>query len=183
MLKHQLMFFAVLCFLFGCKQHNQKDTKTEVIKSKVSFVESVEQRDRQAPNFSWKDSNGKVVNFDEIHKKVTLINFWATWCSPCRKEIPDLIEINKEFVDRGIRIIGISVDKGARVLEDVGDFVEENKIDYPIIIDDGKLSEAFGNVRGLPTTFLIDENKNIIKKFVGIKSKEFFISQIEKLIN
>lgn len=177
------VILVVVCFLlFGCKPQKQNDEKNEIVKFKVSFVDSVELRDQFTPNFYWKDSIGKIVSFDEIHKKVTLINFWATWCTPCKKEIPDLIAINEEFKDVGVRVIGISTDKGVKVLNDVNEFVDENRINYPIIIDDGKLSEAFGNIRGIPTTFLIDENKKIVKKFLGLKSKEFFIDQIEEIM-
>lgn len=182
MSKYNLIILLVFCFLIGCKPKIKNEEKNEKVKYKVSFVDSVQLRGQLTPNFYWKDSTGKIVSFDEIHKKVTFINFWATWCTPCKKEIPDLIAINKEFASVGVNVIGVSTDKGVKVLQDVSDFVEENKIDYPIIIDDGKLSEAFGNIRGIPTTFLVDENKNIVRKFLGIKSKEFFIEQIKELM-
>ncbi len=182
MLNRSLIFLLVFLFLFGCNQKNQDQGKFENFQYKVSFVDSIVTRDGLTPNFYWQDSTGKLVSFDGIHKKVTLINFWATWCTPCKKEIPDLIEINKEFADAGVTVIGISTDKGVRVLDEVREFVDENNINYPIIIDNGKLSEAFGNIRGIPVTFLIDEDKNIVKKFLGIKSKDFFVEQIKEIM-
>lgn len=181
MLKNLCLLTLILFTLSACDK-KEKQEKSVVINAKISFVDSVERRSGLAPNFYWKDSLGRQISFDQIHEKVTILNFWATWCSPCRKEIPDLIEINREFADKGIRVIGISTDKGAKIKYEVGEFVNENNIDYPIIIDDGKLAEAFGNIRGLPTTFLIDENGNIVRKFLGIKTKEFFVEQIREII-
>ena len=176
-----IFYFLFLLFFVSCRNSDQGE-ELKTIQANVSYVDSVIYRNDMAPDFYWTGVNGELVNFKKIHKKITIINFWATWCSPCRKEIPDLISINSEYASKGVRVIGISTDKGGKVIADVSDFVKAHKIDYPIIIDNGKLSDAFGNIRGLPTTFFIDEEGKIAKKFMGIKTKDFFVAQIEDLM-
>lgn len=185
MLKNIISFVLILFALSACTQKEKQEEKkneSNVTKFKISFIDSIEVREGLAPNFYWKDSSGRLQAFDDVHNKITIVNFWATWCSPCRREIPDLIAINREMAPKGVKVIGVSTDKGANVISDVDEFVRENNIDYPIVIDNGKLAEAYGNVRGLPTTFLIDEKRNVVRKFLGIRTKEFFISQIEEII-
>lgn len=173
--------FITLLFLTSCSDRKTENDVTYKLEN-IAYLESVTYIDGHSPNFFWKNPGGKLVDFKSLHKNVTLVNFWATWCSPCKKEIPDLIAINREFSGSGVSVIGISTDRGTGIIEEVGEFVKANNIDYQIIIDNGELSEAFGNVRGLPTTFLINRDGKIVKKFLGIKTKEFFIEQIREVL-
>lgn len=144
----------------------------------VAEVSSVMDRTDKVPNFSWTDGNGKMIDYDSYHGKLTLINFWATWCGPCRKELPDLAAISREFADRGVRIIGISEDRGPSVLEDVRSFVKENGIPYQVLVSTDELEESFRNVRMLPTTFLVDDAGTILHTFVGPQTKPIFTAAI-----
>lgn len=176
--------FAITLILFfiiiGCGKQEKVESKASV--ANVSALLSVQTRDGLVPNFSWNGADGKAINFDSFREEVTLINFWATWCAPCKKELPDLIAINEEFASKGVRIIGISTDRGTNVITEVSDFLNENKVTYPNVLDNGELASAFGNIRGLPTTFLINKEGKIVDRFLGIRTKEFFIEKINQLL-
>lgn len=133
-----------------------------------------------APNFSWQTSNGEVNFYEMIKDKVVLVNFWATWCGPCVKEIPDLIKIKEELNGKNFEIIGVSID---RSISPVVEFAKNVGINYVLLHDpDAKLLDAFGGSVGIPTTYLIDKNGKIANKYVGARTKEFFINDIQKLL-
>ena len=134
----------------------------------------------KTPDFTFVH-DGKTVSFSEFSKgKVVLLNFWATWCGPCRREIPDLIQISKELAPRGVIVIGVALDQGDNRATVVGNFVEKNGMTYPQFIDTDafKLKSAFGSFASIPTTFIIDRNGAIAQKIVGMQSKEAFINAL-----
>ena len=168
-------------FLFGCAKKEEQSAPGAApssIAPNVGEIASVQTRPGLAPDFSWKDPSGKTVTFDSYKGKVTLINFWATWCLPCKKELPDLIALSSELSSKNFRIIGVSTDVGLSVTEDVSAFVKEKGIPYQIVIGNDDLQSAFGNVRMLPTSFLIDADGKIIKSFIGFQTKDSFLQPI-----
>lgn len=183
-----LLFLAL--FIVSCSQHNnQQNTSQSQLsgtqyQDNVSLVRTVEKKNsNQAPDFVWYDSTGKQISFSDVAKgKPVLLNFWATWCGPCIKEMPDLVALSEEYAAKGALVIGISVDRDSDVLTLVSDFVKEKKVRYPIVIDNGDLETAFGGLRGIPTTFYIDKNGNIVKKLVGLQSKERFAAEFDALL-
>ncbi len=184
--------FVILLSLsfFACQEQQQpKDSPAGTASShyngNVSLLASVNNTaNDQAPNFTWYDENGAVVSFAEYSKgKPVVINFWATWCGPCIKETPDLVELNEEFSSKGALFIGISADRGDDAMELVVDFTKEYKVPYQIVVDNnGDLQEAFGGLRGYPTTFYVDKNGKIVKKLVGLQSKQKFSQELIELI-
>ena len=148
----------------------------------VADVINVVKRPERAPNFSWKDSTGKVIDFDSYRGKVTVVNFWATWCAPCKRELPDLVALSQEMADRNVRFIGVSTDRGPNIIEDVRTFVVEHGIPYPNIVSNDDLEDAFGNPRAIPTSYLIDAEGRIAQTLVGLRSKEFFAQAIAPLL-
>ncbi len=148
----------------------------------VSEISNVQLRDGVVPNFSFTDANGQTTNFDSFKGKVTLVNFWATWCGPCKVELPDLIELSKEYADRNVRFIGISTDRGSDVVEDVRSFVQKSGITYQIVIANDDIETAYGNIHAIPTTFIVDENGKIVESFVGVRSKSYFADALNKAL-
>jgi peroxiredoxin len=137
-----------------------------------------------APNFSWMGEGGKKVELKDYKGSAVLINFWATWCGPCKKELPDLVSINDELKGKKFKLIGVSVDKGGEAVKEVSDFAQKNDLHYPIIVDEAdQLDKAYGNIRGIPTTFLLDEDGKIVKTYVGAKTKEMFMQGIAQVLN
>ncbi|MCK9209725.1 MAG: TlpA family protein disulfide reductase [Ignavibacteriaceae bacterium] len=136
-------------------------------------------QDKKAPNFSLKSVDGKTVKLSDYKNKVVLIDFWATWCPPCRKGIPDLIELQKEF-KKDFVVLGISVDSDTK--GDVPSFIKNYGINYPIVYGDESTAKLFGGVSGIPTSFLIDRKGNIVDKHVGLVPKETFVTTIKSLL-
>lgn len=130
----------------------------------------------KAPNFSLKTGEGQVVELAKLKGKVVVVNFWATWCGPCRSEIPGMLEVYGKYKEKGVEIVGVSLDRGG--WKDVTPFVKKFSITYPVVVGDGPLVEAYGGVEAIPTTFFVDRKGNIVKKHVGYMSKEDFEKNI-----
>jgi thiol-disulfide isomerase/thioredoxin len=116
------------------------------------------------PTFSVTDLDGKTVSSDSWRGKVVFVNFWATWCPPCRAEIPDLVALQKEYRDQ-IVVIGISEDEGP--VEGVRQFAAEHGVNYPIAMVTPEMRKIFKGIAALPTTFVIDREGRLVQKHVG----------------
>jgi thiol-disulfide isomerase/thioredoxin len=114
---------------------------------------------------AFKDLDGRVQNLADLRGKVVLVNFWATWCPPCRAEIPDLIALQARSGNR-LQIVGVSEDHDA--VDAVKAFVAKHKVNYPIVMATAEIERAFSGVAGLPTTFVVDADGQIIQKHVGL---------------
>jgi peroxiredoxin len=139
-----------------------------------------EGKPQPAANFSLPDLDGRTVSLSDYNGQVVLVNFWATWCSPCREEIPDFIELQKEYAAKGFTILGISIDTADMV--DVKRFATEFKMTYPVLYagkETKQLMRDYGNFRGIPTSFLIDHQGQQIKKVIGLMQKSFWEKEIK----
>lgn len=126
----------------------------------------------------------KTLQLSDYKDKVVVLDFWATWCSPCRKGIPDLIELKNKYKDKGVEIIGISVDEYSRNTKDkVVPFINEFKINYPIVYADLSITEDYGGIKSVPTTFIIDKNGKIVDQFTGLISRDKLFAMIEKVLS
>lgn len=180
------ILFFVLMF-FGCQtkiepQDDSTQIDSTLYNDNISVLHSVDQvKNDKFPNFTWYDSNGKKITFTEFSTgKPVVINFWATWCGPCIKETPDLVELDEEYSSQGALFLGISADLGDDAMELVVEFVKEYKVQYQMVIDNnGDLQEAFGGLRGYPTTFIVDKNGKIVKKLLGIQSKKKLAEELK----
>ncbi len=139
-----------------------------------------EGRQDKAPNFTLKTHDGNVVDLSKLKGKVVVLNFWATWCGPCRQEIPGFIETYKSLHSKGVEIVGVSLDEGG--WDAVQPYVSKTNIPYPIVIGDQSLSEAYGGIEAIPTTFIITKDGNIAGKHVGFMSKEQLEKQIKAVM-
>lgn len=131
-----------------------------------------------AKDFTLKDTDGKDVSLSQSKGKAILLNFFATWCPPCRQEIPDFIELQKAYGPSGFSIIGVSLVDA----KESKDYAAQVGINYPVLIDDGSASGIYGPVRSIPTTYLIDKKNTIVKKYIGSRSKAEFEKEIKELI-
>lgn len=134
----------------------------------------------KAPDFSLKSVDGKTVKLSDYKGKVVIIDFWATWCPPCRKGIPDLISIQNEFKDKVV-IIGISLDR-EKTIKDVPGFVKSYGINYPVVYGDDKVVIDYGGIQSIPTAFVIDKNGNIADSHVGLTDKDTYVNKIKELL-
>jgi len=139
-----------------------------------------------APAFTRLGLKGEKVDSAELKGKVILLNFWATWCPPCREEIPYLNELNKKYKKDGLVVIGIALDQGGP--EKARKFVEENGVEYINLMGDEAMVEAFGKIpglgpiQGIPTTFIIDRQGQICRRFVGLTKKHVFEEILKQVL-
>ncbi len=116
-------------------------------------------RQAQAPDFVVETLDGDLFSLSEQHGKVVVVNFWATWCAPCRQEMPDFVALQKALGPRGVQFVGVSLDKDADA--HVRAFTERIGVNYPVGIDDGTVENLYGPLSIMPTTFVIDRAGNV----------------------
>jgi cytochrome c biogenesis protein CcmG/thiol:disulfide interchange protein DsbE len=157
--------------LFSCA--GQSTSKTQ---GKVKAVSSR----KPAPDFSLKDPDGKVVRLADYRGKVVLLNFWATWCGPCKIEMPWFIEFERRYKDRGFAVIGVSMDEEGWPV--VKPFITNMAVNYRVVQGDDTTAELYGGVEALPTSFLIDREGRIAQTLVGLHGRDEFDHGIQELL-
>lgn len=146
----------------------------------VQQIANTGTENRLAPNWQLQDLEGKSVKLSDFKGKVVLLNFWATWCPPCRREIPDFVALQKQYADKGLVIIGVSMDEGGA--EVVKPFAKKIGINYPIVLGDQKTAAAYGGIQVVPTTFVIDKTGKIAAQHEGGADRTTFEAEIKKLL-
>lgn len=134
----------------------------------------------KAPDFELENIKGGKLKLSDYKGKVVILDFWDTWCPPCRKEIPDFIELYKKYKENVIIIGAAFAQKGKKAVKD---FYKEYNMNYPVVIATQGTARDFGGIRGIPTTFVIDKEGKIFKKYVGFREKSIFENDIKELIN
>ncbi len=132
-----------------------------------------------APSFSLTDITGRPLKLSDYQGKVVLLDFWATWCGPCRIEIPGFVELQNRYASQGFTMIGISMDDSP---EPVVDFYRELHMNYPVAMGNDRLGELYGGMEGLPTTFVIGRDGRIYAKHVGATDPRVFEAEIKQLL-
>jgi len=135
---------------------------------------------QKAPELSLKDINGRTVTLSDFSGKVVLLNFWATWCVPCRTEIPDLVKKQREYQSQGLRIVGITYPPADG--SEVRRFVRELKIKYPVVIGSKETKQAFTTSDTLPLTVIIDREGKIRGVIEGIMYRDEFDEKVKPLL-
>jgi cytochrome c biogenesis protein CcmG/thiol:disulfide interchange protein DsbE len=155
-----LLAFALLTI--GCTKRTAKNRKA-------------------APEFSLKDANGQTVHLADYRGKVVVLDFWATWCGPCKIEIPWFMEFETQFKDQGFAVLGVSMDEDGWAV--IKPYVRDRKMNYRILLGDDKISTSYGGLDALPTTLLIDREGNIASVHEGVSmGKEEFKNAIVQLL-
>lgn len=131
-----------------------------------------------APDFSLPDLSGTKMTLADFKGKVVILDFFATWCPPCREEIPDFIALQKAYGDKGFAMVGVSLVDRA----DAAGYAGKVGINYPVLIDDGSASNVYGPIRSIPTTFIIDRNGTIADVYIGYRPKDVFEKRIQELL-
>ena len=135
----------------------------------------------EAPDFSLTDITGKPLKLTDYRGKVVMLDFWATWCGPCRIEIPGFVELQKRYGSQGFSVIGISMDDSSDAAA-VVDFYKQFQMNYPVALGNDRLGELYGGVMGLPTTLVIGRDGRIYAKHVGATGIDVFEMEIKQLL-
>jgi thiol-disulfide isomerase/thioredoxin len=168
-----LILFSVA--MTGCQKEN--NAKPVVSEENNSTNSNLRGETDKAPEFTLLDTQGNNVSLSDFKGKVVIVDFWATWCPPCRRGIPDLIDLQNQYKNK-VAVIGISVDR-ENTKAGVPDFIDKMGINYPVVYFNDKVINDYGGIEAIPTTFIIDKQGNIIKKLVGLYPK----TEIEKQLN
>ncbi|HBI15381.1 MAG TPA: TlpA family protein disulfide reductase [Desulfobulbaceae bacterium] len=133
------------------------------------------------PAFSLSSAlDGKTLSSKDFKGKILLITFFTTWCPPCREEIPTLIQLQNDYAAKGFSVIGLSMDeKGASV---VAKLIEKESINYPVLMADQKTARDFGGIVGIPTTFLVDREGMVVRRYPGYAPRSLLVKDIDSII-
>ncbi len=171
-----VVLFIALAALLACLGACRKDSDANAQKAGANA----------APAFILKSVDGKDVSLSDYAGKVIILDFWATWCPPCRREIPHFIELQKDYGNEGLQVIGISTDDDFAAV--VPSFIADNDVNYPILQASEQTYNAYQQLinpderGGIPFTFVIDTKGQIVARFVGYRDKNIFEEAIKPLL-
>jgi thiol-disulfide isomerase/thioredoxin len=160
-----ILFIAIIVVFAGCKGSKTEDGEFAGEKEKP------EEEGPLMPDFQLENLEGDIVSSEEFEGKVLLIDFWATWCPPCEKAIPALVDMKKELGGEEFEVIGITLDE-KRAIPEVKSFIKKYNINYPILLGDEDTKKDFGGIPGIPTMFIVDKDGKIVDKTVGYRDGE-----------
>jgi cytochrome c biogenesis protein CcmG/thiol:disulfide interchange protein DsbE len=134
-----------------------------------------------APDFTLNDSSGKAVRLSDLHGDVVLLNFWATWCAPCRTEIPMFIGFQQAYCDRHFVVLGVALDEAG--WDAVRPYADAKKINYPVMVGNEMIADLFGGLKAVPTTIIIDRQGRVAATHVGLCQKSEYEGDIQAVLN
>lgn len=187
MKKYVLIGIMLLAGVIGCAQKNSPAEKTQAATQQVPPRPA---NAVQAPDFTLMSIDGELVSLSDLKGKVVLLNFWGTWCPPCRREIPDFIKLQSKYQSDGLEIVGITLSSGT--VADIATFAGQWGMNYTILTDISNLetqevAALFGRatgspITGIPTTFVIDKDGYIRKSYVGPRTEAIFYNDLKPFL-
>jgi thiol-disulfide isomerase/thioredoxin len=133
-----------------------------------------------APDFTLKTLDGKDVSLSSMRGKAVMVNFWATWCEPCKIEMPWLVDLQEKYRKDGFEILGVAMDDSGQ--KEIADFAHKMKVNYTVVIGSEKVADLYGGLDGLPTNFFLDRNGKVIDSFKGLRSESVIVDDIKKAL-
>jgi thiol-disulfide isomerase/thioredoxin len=162
-------FVVALALYFGYHQARRQGATPRIAKSTV------------APDFALVSLDGKTMRLSDLRGKAVLLNFWATWCGPCKIEMPWFVALQKQYGSQGLQIVGVAMDDASK--EDIAKFAKDMGVNYPILIGKESVGDEYGGVPALPETFLIGRDGKIVDKIIGLEGKADIEEAIKKALN
>jgi len=140
----------------------------------------VQMKDGVAPDFTLQSLDGKTVRLSDFRGKAVLLNFWATWCSPCKIEMPWFVELQKQYGPEGLQVVGVAMDDAST--KEIADFAKEMGVNYPVLIGKESVGDAYGGVQFLPENFYIDRNGKVLDRAFGLKGLGEIEDEIKRIV-
>jgi len=137
--------------------------------------------EKVAPDFTLESLEGKSMKLSDFRGKAVLLNFWATWCGPCKIEMPWFVELQQKYGDQGLQIVGVAMDDASK--EDIAKFAKDMGVNYPVLIGKESVGDQYGGVPALPESFFIGRDGKIVDKIMGLKGKSEIEDSIKKALN
>jgi thiol-disulfide isomerase/thioredoxin len=134
-----------------------------------------------APDFTLESLDGKNTRLSDFRGKAVLLNFWATWCGPCKIEMPWFVDLQKEYGPQGLQIVGVAMDDSSK--EDIAKFAQEMGVNYPVLLGKEAVGDEYGGVPALPESFFIGRDGKIVDKIIGLKGKGEIEDSIKKALD
>jgi len=176
MLRNHLLFLSLATIgLVGCNQFSPSPSPPKVDAIAAGKIGS------RLPDFSVKDLHGYVISSADLRGKVVLIDFWATWCQPCKKEMPGYQKLQDRYGSRGFTVLGFKFDT-MMDSEDPALFAKKIGVHYPLAVASADLKQKFGGVEGLPTTMLYDRQGILRKKIIGFEYADTFENALKEFL-
>lgn len=167
------LFVATSLSVSGCS--NERKEVSELNQNALSTQSEI-----KAPTFTLVSTDGKEISLSDYKGKVVILDFWATWCGPCRRGVPDLVSIQKEFKGEVV-VIGISLDQES-TKGDIIPFMNAYSVNYPVVYGNNEVVINYGNIQAIPTSFIINDEGFIVDKYVGLVPKEMYLNKIKSLL-
>ncbi len=182
--------FVVGGLLFGCSQNDSGESaesrtskleRLQALAADTTYPDTLSKsRGPIAADFEIPRTEGGTLRLSDYKGSVILLDFWATWCVPCRRTIPHLKALYEEYRDQDFVVIGVSLDAGGRPV--VEKFVDKMEITYPTAIGNEEVVQKYGNFRGIPVSFIIDRDGVIVERHTGFRPRRFYVPTIEALL-
>jgi thiol-disulfide isomerase/thioredoxin len=134
-----------------------------------------------APDFSLESLDGKTMRLSDFRGKAVLLNFWATWCSPCKIEMPWFVDLQQKYGAQGLQIVGVAMDDASK--EDIAKFAKDMGVNYPVLLGKEAVGDSYGGIPALPESFYIGRDGKVVDKVLGLKGKAEIEDDIKKALN
>ena len=178
-MKRNGVVFIILCFailaMVASGKYLNRSRQHGASKTLVGDV-----RGRTAPEFELTSLDGKRVRLSDFRGKAVLLNFWATWCSPCKVEMPWFVDLQKKYRNDGLVVVGVAMDDSEA--SKIAQFASEMGVNYPVLLGTDKIAEDYGNVEFLPTSFYIDREGKIVGKGTGLLGREEIEQNVQRAL-
>ncbi|MGH9529530.1 MAG: TlpA disulfide reductase family protein [Terriglobales bacterium] len=133
-----------------------------------------------APDFSLQSLDGKTVHLSDFRGKAILLNFWATWCEPCKVEMPWIVDLQKKYASQGLQVVGVAMDDAGP--DEIAKFTRQMGVNYPVLVGKDEVADSYGGLPFLPTSFYIGRDGKIVDKVLGIKGRGEIEDDIKKAL-
>jgi peroxiredoxin len=161
----------------------QENANNQTVQQDVTADEGLPNlRGKRAPEFSLRTVEGKKLSLSDYKGKAVLINFWATWCAPCKIEMPWLVELRTQYAPQGFEILGVSEDDADTPRSKLAKFGQEQGLNYPLLVGDDAVSRKYGGVEFLPTSYFVGRDGKVVAETAGLVSKAEVEASIKKAL-